>query len=83
MLVIATPDTFRARKMIEIARTLKPDIDTVVRTNTDEEADLLRSENAGRVFIGRARTRQRDVAPHSRAHGQLEHFSNASADKSQ
>jgi len=52
MLVIATPDTFRARKMIETARTLKPDIDTVVRTHTDEEADLLKSENAGRVFMG-------------------------------
>ena len=52
MLVIATPDTFRARKMIEIARTLKPDIDTVVRTHSDEEADLLKGENAGRVFMG-------------------------------
>lgn len=52
MLVIATPDTFQARKMIEIARTLKPDIDTVVRTHTDEEADLLKSEHAGRVFMG-------------------------------
>ncbi|MGH8729351.1 MAG: NAD-binding protein, partial [Burkholderiales bacterium] len=52
MLVIATPDTFQARKMIEIARTLKPDMETVVRTHSDEEAALLRKENAGKVFMG-------------------------------
>ncbi len=52
MLVIAIPDTFSARKMIEIARTLKPNIRTVVRTHSDEEARLLRAENAGEVFIG-------------------------------
>ena len=52
MLVIAVPDTFRARKMIEIARTLKPDVETVVRTHSDEEAALLRKEKAGKVFVG-------------------------------
>jgi monovalent cation:H+ antiporter-2, CPA2 family len=52
VLVIATPDTFRARKMIEIARMLKPDILTIVRTHSDEEADLLRKEHAGQVFMG-------------------------------
>ncbi len=52
MLVIATPDTFSARKMIEIARTLKPSVKTVVRTHSDEEARLLRADNAGEVFIG-------------------------------
>ena len=48
MLVIAMPDTFRARKMIEIARTLKPDIETVVRTHSDEEAHLLRRSRPAR-----------------------------------
>jgi CPA2 family monovalent cation:H+ antiporter-2 len=52
MLVIAIPDAFSARKMIEIARTLKPNVQTVVRTHSDEEADLLRKDNAGEVFIG-------------------------------
>ena len=52
MLVIAIPDAFAARKMIEIARTLKPNIKTVVRTHSDEEAGLLRKDNAGEVFIG-------------------------------
>jgi len=52
VLVIATPDTFHVRTMIEIARALNPDIATVVRTHSEEEADLLRAENAGRVFMG-------------------------------
>ena len=52
MLVVATPDTFRVRAMIEIARALNPGIQTVVRTHSQGEADLLRSEKAGKVFVG-------------------------------
>jgi CPA2 family monovalent cation:H+ antiporter-2 len=52
VLVIATPDTFHVRTMIEIARALNPAIDTVVRTHSEEEAALLRRENAGKVFMG-------------------------------
>ena len=52
ILVIATPDTFHVRRMIETARALNPDIQTVVRTHSDEEAKLLRQENAGTVFMG-------------------------------
>ncbi|MFA9218495.1 MAG: YbaL family putative K(+) efflux transporter [Sphingomonadaceae bacterium] len=52
MLVIATPDTFHVRAMIETARALNPTIQTVVRTHSDEEAELLRGERAGQVFIG-------------------------------
>ena len=51
-LVIATPDTFGVRQMVEIARALNPNIDTIVRTHSEEEAQLLREENAGQVFIG-------------------------------
>lgn len=52
LLVIATPDTFQVRTMIEIARALNPAIDTVVRTHSEEEAVLLRRENAGKIFMG-------------------------------
>ena len=52
MLVIATPDTFSMRRMIEIARTLNPGVETVVRTHSEEEAALLQRENAGKVFMG-------------------------------
>jgi CPA2 family monovalent cation:H+ antiporter-2 len=46
MLVIATPDIFGARKMIETARMLNPRIAIVVRTHSEEEATLLRKEGA-------------------------------------
>jgi CPA2 family monovalent cation:H+ antiporter-2 len=52
MLVIATPDTFHVRAMIETARALNPNIKTVVRTHSDAEAELLRSERAGQIFMG-------------------------------
>jgi CPA2 family monovalent cation:H+ antiporter-2 len=52
MLVIATPDTFHVRSMVEIARTLNPDIRIVVRTHSDEEAELLRKERMGQVYVG-------------------------------
>jgi monovalent cation:H+ antiporter-2, CPA2 family len=52
MLVIATPDTFQVRKMAETARALNPSIELVVRTHNEEEADLLRQEQVGKVFMG-------------------------------
>ena len=52
MLVIATPDTLDVRRMIELARTVNPRIETVVRTHSEEEAVLLEKENAGKVFLG-------------------------------
>ena len=52
MLVIATPDTFDVRQMIQTARTLNPGIETVVRTHNEEEADFLEREAADKVFLG-------------------------------
>jgi len=52
MLVIATPDSFQARRMIETARMLNPAIEVVVRTHSEEEAELLKKERADRVFMG-------------------------------
>lgn len=52
VLVIATPDTLKSRKMVETARLLNPRIKTVLRTHSDEEADMLRHENLGQVFMG-------------------------------
>lgn len=52
ILVIATPDTFAARQMIETARALNPSIEVVVRTHSAEEAELLHREHAGKTFIG-------------------------------
>jgi CPA2 family monovalent cation:H+ antiporter-2 len=52
MLVIATPDTFHVRAMIETAKALNPSIHCVVRTHSEEEARLLREETGGAVFVG-------------------------------
>ena len=52
VLVITIPDTMSVRKMVEIARTLNPDIDVIVRTHNEEEAALLKSESLGTVFLG-------------------------------
>jgi CPA2 family monovalent cation:H+ antiporter-2 len=52
MLVIAIPDTLDVRRVIEIARTVNPRIETVVRTHSEEEAALFEKENTGKVFLG-------------------------------
>jgi CPA2 family monovalent cation:H+ antiporter-2 len=52
MLVIATPDATRARSMLDVARRLNPHIETVVRTHTDDEAELMRRDRVGGVFMG-------------------------------
>jgi len=52
MLVIATPDAFKARKMIEIARTLNPRIHVIVRSHSEDEAALQRREQAVEVLVG-------------------------------
>jgi CPA2 family monovalent cation:H+ antiporter-2 len=52
MLVIAIPDAFDVRKMVDIARTLNPAVETVIRTHNETEALLLQQENIGTVFMG-------------------------------
>ncbi len=52
MLVVAIPDAVNVRRMVEIARTLNPDIEVVLRTHSEEEAELLRRESLGAVFLG-------------------------------
>jgi CPA2 family monovalent cation:H+ antiporter-2 len=51
-LVVAVPDTFDVRRMVDTARTLNPGIDILVRSHNAEEAALLVEEGAGRVFLG-------------------------------
>ncbi|HEY1229426.1 MAG TPA: cation:proton antiporter, partial [Ramlibacter sp.] len=51
-LVIATPETVHVRRMVEIARMLNPGVHVVVRSHNAEEADLLRKEGSGTVFVG-------------------------------
>ena len=52
MLVIAVPDTVGVRRMMEVARTLNPDIQIVVRSHSEEQAERLRHDGAAQVFVG-------------------------------
>lgn len=52
MLVIATPDPINVRQMADIARTLNPGIEVVLRTHSEDESQLLRKEEIGTVFYG-------------------------------
>jgi monovalent cation:H+ antiporter-2, CPA2 family len=52
LLIVAIPDAAGVRKMVETAKTLNPRIEILLRTHTDEEAELLRRENLGTVFMG-------------------------------
>lgn len=52
MLVIAMPDVMRACRMLEIARLLNPDIETVARSHSLEESEFLHKEQVGGVFMG-------------------------------
>ena len=52
MLVIATPDTLNVRQIADIARALNPNIEIILRTHSEDESVLLRSEGIGMVFFG-------------------------------
>ncbi|CAH1198140.1 putative transporter YbaL [Candidatus Nitrotoga sp. BS] len=52
VLVIATSDSFHVCRIIEIARMLNPNVETVVRTHSDEDAALLQKGHADKIFIG-------------------------------
>jgi len=52
MLVVATADPVDVRRMVETARILNPSIEIVLRTQSADEAELLRNENLGRIFLG-------------------------------
>jgi CPA2 family monovalent cation:H+ antiporter-2 len=52
LLVVATPDSFLARRIVEVARQLNPTIDVVVRTHSEHEFRTLEALGAGRVVMG-------------------------------
>lgn len=52
MLVVATPDTIDVRNMVTTAKLLRPEIQIVLRTHSEDESERLRKEDIGRVFYG-------------------------------
>ena len=52
LLIVAMPDATRSCRMLEIARMLNPDIRSIARVHSDEEAELMQRERVGGVFYG-------------------------------
>jgi CPA2 family monovalent cation:H+ antiporter-2 len=52
MMVVAIPETFAARQMIDTARTLNPGIEIVIRTHSEDDAQLFEREHLGTAFLG-------------------------------
>lgn len=52
LLVIASPDSYAARRVLHLARQCNPHIDTVVRTHNDHEREHFEKAGVGRVVMG-------------------------------
>jgi CPA2 family monovalent cation:H+ antiporter-2 len=52
LLVIATPEGYQTRRIIEIARSLNPHIDTAVRTHSESEVAYLERQGVGIAIMG-------------------------------
>lgn len=52
ILVVATPDPLNVRQIADIARTLNPEIEIVLRTHNEDESRLLRKAGIDTVFFG-------------------------------
>ena len=52
LLIVAMPDAARGCRMLEIARMLNPDVGSMARVHSDEEAELMQRERVGGVFYG-------------------------------
>jgi CPA2 family monovalent cation:H+ antiporter-2 len=52
LLIVATPDSFQARRVIELARAANPRIEVIVRTHSERETQKLKSERVGHVILG-------------------------------
>lgn len=80
MLVIATPDPVHVPHMVEIARTLNPAIEVVIRTHSPDAVQMFRRDGLGQVFFDEeelARGMKNHIlskfAPQAKASGHAQH----------
>jgi len=52
LLVLASPDSYAARRALDLARQKNPGIDTVIRTHTEHEREHFERLSVGRVMMG-------------------------------
>ncbi len=51
MVLVAAPDAYEARAILELARRLNPGVDVLVRTHSDPEREFLESHGAARALV--------------------------------
>jgi CPA2 family monovalent cation:H+ antiporter-2 len=51
LLIIASPDSYAARRVLDLARKKNPGIDTVVRTHSEHELEHFEKQGVGRVMM--------------------------------
>ncbi|MBX7145838.1 MAG: Kef family K(+) transporter [Alphaproteobacteria bacterium] len=51
-IIVAVPNPFEARKIVEVAKTLKPSIKVLVRAHNDEEMDYFIQQNVDLAVMG-------------------------------
>jgi len=52
LLIVATPDSFLARRTMELAQKMNPQLDLVVRTHSEDEQRKLQAQTRGLVVMG-------------------------------
>jgi len=52
LVVVAAPDAYQARAILEVARRLNPDAEVLVRTHSDEEREFLQGHGAAQALVG-------------------------------
>ena len=68
LVVVAAPDAYQARAILEVARRLNPAVEVVVRTHSDDERTFLEKSGASRALVG-----ERELAVSLARHA-LRHF---------
>ena len=62
LLIITAPDTMLIRRMVELARQLNPNIEIIIRSNSEMEANFLKREDVGTVFFAEEEVAQNIVS---------------------
>jgi monovalent cation:H+ antiporter-2, CPA2 family len=52
LVVVAAPDAYQARAILQLARRINPDVDVVVRTHSDAERAFLEENGATQALVG-------------------------------
>ena len=52
LVVVAAPDAYQTRAILALARRLKPDIEVIARTHSDEERTFLETNGAEHALVG-------------------------------